>query len=80
MEDTLLALDWILFIHYLVWFKNNEVWALINSDNEVNSMTLSYIAKLGLKIRHTDARAQKIDSSIFETFKMILANFQVEDK
>ena len=36
--------------------------------------------KLGLKVYLIDVRAQKIDSFILETFKMVLASFQVEDK
>ena len=44
--------------------------------NEVNAMaTPAYAAKQGLKIQKTDIRAQKIDSSIFDTFEMVLAEF-----
>ncbi len=43
-------------------------------------MALAYSAKLGLKVRPNDVGAQKIDGSIFETFGMVLANFQAEDK
>ena len=43
-------------------------------------MNLDYAQKLGLKIRRTYIGAQKIDGSTLETFKMIIANFQVEDK
>ena len=43
-------------------------------------MTPAYASKLGLRVRHTDVRAQKIDSSTLQTFGMVLANFQVEDK
>ena len=43
-------------------------------------MTLTYTSKLGLRVCHTDVGAQKIDSSTFQTFRMVLANFKVEDK
>ena len=43
-------------------------------------MTSAYASKLGLQVRHTDVGAQKIDGSTLQTFGMILANFQVEDK
>ena len=43
-------------------------------------MTPTYIAKLGLKIPHTDVGAWKIDGSTLEIFGMVLASFQVEDK
>ena len=46
----------------------------------VNAMTLGYASKLGLKVRPTDVRAQKIDGSTLKTFEMVLASFQVEDK
>ena len=43
-------------------------------------MSPAYAAKLGLKVQKTDIGAQKIDGSTLETFGMILADFQVEDK
>ena len=43
-------------------------------------MTLVYILKLGLQIRHTNVRAQKIDGSILKMFEIVLANFQVKNK
>ena len=38
-------------------------------------MTPGYALKLGLKIRPTDIGAQKINSSIFKIFEMVLASF-----
>ena len=43
-------------------------------------MTLECALKLGLKIYFTNIRAQKINSSTFKTFRMVLASFQIEDK
>ena len=43
-------------------------------------MSFAYIEKLGLKTQKTNVRAQKIDSSALETFGMVIADFQVEDK
>lgn len=43
-------------------------------------MTLTYTSKLSLKARHTNVRAQKIDSSIFSIFGIVLASFQIENK
>ena len=43
-------------------------------------MNPNYTWKLGLKIRKTNIGAQKIDGSALETFGMIIADFQVEDK
>lgn len=54
--------------------------ALINVDSKVNAMTPGYASKLGLKAHHINIGAQKIDGSTFETFQMILINFQIENK
>lgn len=43
-------------------------------------MILSFAFKPGIKIQHNDVRTQKIDSPIFEIFKIALASFRVEDK
>ena len=43
-------------------------------------MTLGYASKLGLKIRFINIKALKIENSIFKTFKIALASFQIEDK
>lgn len=43
-------------------------------------MTLVYASKLGIKIRHINIKAWKIDSSTFETFGMVLTSFQGENK
>ena len=43
-------------------------------------MSPTYAKKLGLKTRKTNVGAQKIDDSALETFEMVIADFQVEDK
>ena len=43
-------------------------------------MSCAYIEKLSFKTQKTNVRAQKIDSSILQTFEMVITNFQVEDK
>lgn len=73
-------LDWVLYINYLVLFKNNEVWALINFGNKVNAMTSEYTLKLDLKIRSTNVKAQKIDGFSLNIFGIVLAKFQKENK
>ena len=78
-EDDII-LDRIPCIHYPIQFKKNKVWALINSSSKVNAMTSAYASKLGLRVCRTNIGAQKIDGSTFKTFKMVLANFQVEHK
>ena len=73
----------VLYIHYPLRFrkdKENKVRALIDLGSEVNAITPTYALKLGLRVRQTDVGAQKIDGSTLETFGMVLASFQVEDK
>ena len=67
-------------IHYPVRFQEEQVRALLNSGSKVNAMSPIYTKKLGLKTRRTNVGAQKIDGSILETFGMVIADFQVEDK
>ena len=70
------------FIHYPVQFHKDQkqVRALFDSGSKVNAMSLAYVEMLGLKIRKTNVGAQKIDGSALETFEMMIADFQVEDK
>ena len=79
-REEALVLKYIPYIYYPIRFKKNKVQALFNSSSEVNAMTLPYISKLGLRAYHINIRAQKIDGSTFQTFGMVLASFQVEDK
>ena len=39
-----------------------------------------YVKRLGLHIQKSNIGAQKFDGSALETFEMVIANFQVEDK
>ena len=43
-------------------------------------MTLVYASRLGFQNRDINVKAQKIDSSTLQTFGMVLASFQVENK
>lgn len=52
---------------------------LINLYSKVNAMTQEYIFKLDLKIYLNNKKAQKINSSIFKTFKIVLVSFQVKN-
>ena len=83
-QETLeVILDQVFCIYYPVEFRKNKgatIWALINSGNEVNAIAPAYIAKLGLKVCSTNVGAQKIDGSSLQTFGIVIAGFQVEDK
>ena len=70
-------------IHYPDRFQEGQqqqVRALLDSGSEVNAMSPAYVKRLGLKTRKTNVGAQKIDGSALETFGMVIADFQVEDK
>ena len=74
-------------IHYPVQFQEDQgqggqkqVRASLNSGSKVNAMSPAYAKRLGLKTWKTNVGAQKIDGSILETFGMMIADFQVEDK
>lgn len=79
-EDVIL--DHVPCIPYPVcfWKDQDKVLALINLESKVNTMTPTYVLKLGLTVRPTNIRVQKVDDSILKTFSMVLASFQVEDK
>ena len=53
---------------------------MLDSGNEMNAMSSAYAKRLGLKTRKTNVGAQKIDGSTLETFEMVIADFQVENK
>ena len=76
------ALKRIPYIHYPVQFKKDtvEVQALIDSESEVNAMVSAYAKKMGLWVWKTDLGIQKNDGSTLETYNMVIADFQVQDK
>ena len=69
-------------IYYPVWFKKSheQVKILLNNSNEINAISPGYIEKLGFKIWKTNIGAQKINSSILETFRIVIIDFQIENK
>ena len=76
------SLKWVPCIYYLLCFQKDtaNVRALVDSGSKVNAMTPPYASKLGLKVHPTNVGAWKIDISTLDTFKMVLADFQLEDK
>ena len=53
---------------------------MINLSNEVNAKTPAYASKLGFQVHRINTKAQKIDGSTLEIFRMIMASFLVENK
>lgn len=74
MEDTSRLLDRVPYIYYLVYFKKNEIWALINFGSKVKTIIPAYIAQLGLKISKTNVDIKKIDDSILSILRTVLTN------
>ena len=70
----------VLCIHYPIQFQEEQVRALLNSGSEVNAMSFVYAERLGLKTQKTNVGAQMINGSALETFGMVIADFQVENK
>ena len=81
-KKDVVALDLIYFIFYPILFKKNKVLFqfLFDFSSEVNTITLGYALKLGLKVFFTNVGVQKIDGFIFKIFKIVLASFQVKNK
>ena len=67
----------VFYIHYPVWFQEiqEQVKALLDGSSKVNAMSPAYIEMLGFKTGKTNVGAQKINSSTFETFEMVIADF-----
>ena len=53
---------------------------MLNTGNKVNTMTLAYAKRLGLKTWKTNVEAQKSDGFALKIFGMVIADFQIEDK
>ena len=60
--------------------SNPEVHTLLDFGSEVNVITPTYAAKLGLVIRKTDVSTQKIDGSALKIYGMVIAGFSVQDR
>lgn len=81
--EDVIVLEKMPFIYYPVQFRKEGkavTKALINSDRELNIITLAYAKQLGPQIQQTNIRVQNVDNLSVETFKMIIANFQVVNK
>lgn len=77
-----IVLEKVLCIYYPLCFCKDiiEVKVLLDSDSKINAITSAYAAKIGLKIRPTNFKAQKINDFTLDRFKIVLANFQIKDK
>ena len=72
-------LEWVPCIQYLIIFKD-QTKALLDSKSKVNPMSQAFAHQLGLTIGKTNVGVQKIDSTILETWEMVVSTFSVLDK
>lgn len=73
-------LEHVSYIWYLVQFQESQsIRALIDSQSEINAMTLAYVAKLDLTSQKINVGAQKMDGSPLETHDMASAVFSLQD-
>ena len=56
------------------------MWALFDSDSEVNTIHPGFIKELRLFIRLIDIKAQKNNDTILDIYGMVIADFLVIDK
>ena len=77
-----IMLEKVFYIYYFVWFQENneQIKILLNNNSKINTMSPGYIKKLGLKIWKINIVAQKIDDSTFNSFGIVIAKFEMEDK
>ncbi len=78
-EKTEEELERVPCIQYSVTFKD-QTEALLGSGSEVNTMSQVFAYQLCLKICKTNVRAQKIDGTTMETYKMVVSIFSILDK
>lgn len=76
---TLTALYWLPCICNSVKFQENKICIFIDSNSEVNTITLAFVVKLGLTILKTSIGVQKIDGLVLETYSMALAYFLLQN-
>lgn len=77
-----MALQQILCIYYLVQFQEDQIYkfkVFLDSNSEINTITLVYIAKLDLTTSKTSIRAKKIDSLPLETYDIALTVFLLQN-
>lgn len=71
------VLQYILFICYQVLLKQELIKALIDSNSEINTITLVYAKKFGLQVQKTDVGAQKIDCITLVINNIVVTNFSL---
>ena len=76
------TLKYVFCVYCLMQFQKDlsKTKALIDLGSEINTICPAYTKKLGLRIWKTNVKVQKIDGSSLNTFGIVIAGFQIEDK
>ena len=77
------ALEYVSYMQYPVQFKDMskaQGQDLIDSGSEVNTIPPTFVKQLGLPIRPKDVGVQKIDGTMLNTYRMVVAAFSMENK
>ena len=67
-------------IRYTINFGKKSVSTFFDSGSKANTIHLAFAKELGLTIKSTDVKAQKIAGTMLETYGMIVATFLVKNK
>ena len=69
-------------IYYPVCFQESQeqIRTLFNSGSKDNAISPAYAKRLSLKTWKTNVGTEKINGSALETFKIVIVDFQIEDK
>ena len=70
------------YIRYpiIFWKKSVSVSALFDSGSEINAIYLIFAKKLGFFIRRINIGVQKIDGTMLDTYKIVVAALLVTNK
>lgn len=79
MRELKSGLERVPCIWYLVIFKN-QIEALLDLKSEINKVNTAFASQLGFKIHKINIGAQRIDSTTFETYEMIVFTSSMSDK
>ena len=70
----------VLCIRYSINFRTKFVLALFDLSSKINAVYPTFAKELGLSIKLIDIGVQKIDSSMLDTYGIVVTAFLVTDK
>ena len=79
-ENLRLNLVQVLCIQYPITFKKKSMLVLLDLSSEVNTIHPTFAKELGFFIKLIDIRVQKIDGTMLDTYRIVVAAFLMTDK